>query len=287
MDFQTYAARELTALADKLAETARKQLDDATAQLTANFDTTINQLRSDHSQLVNDNERLTAENAALGWEKAELIEAAKTAARGPLIDRLATVFERIGTATSIEDVLLAAAPGLTADFSRVAVFTAERRVAQLGEVTPVLDADSPLAIVLPIVVRGQKVATLVLADEMRANGEGRQLAEMIRRHVTLALDRLTIELRTVNELRAYAQMLVDEVEHVFNVDAIANLGRSERRERLTENLRCARQIYAQRVTLEGPAAQSVLDEVLSQVLDAKSDTPFGRELADVATAPAA
>jgi hypothetical protein len=286
MDFQTYAARELTAVADKLAETARKQLEDTTAQLTANFDATINRLRSDHAQLVNENERLTAEHAALAWEKAELIETAKTTARGPLIDRLATVFERIGACTSIEDVLLAAAPGLTADFNRVAVFTTERRVAQLGEVTPLLDADSPSAIVLPIVVRGQKAATIVVADEMHANGEGRQLAEVMRRYVTLALDRLTIELRTVNELRAYAQMLVDEVEYVFNADTIANLGLSERRERLTENLRCARQLYAQRVTLEGPAARSVLDEVLSQMLDAKGDSPFGRELADVATAPA-
>ena len=283
MDFQIYAARELTAVAEKLAETARKQLEDTTAQLTANFDATVNRLRSDHAQLVSDNERLTAENAALAWEKAELIETAKTAAQGPLIDRLATIFERIGTCTSIEDVLLAAAPGLNADFNRVAVFTADRRLTQLGEA---LDPDSPSAIVLPIVVRGQRVATMVVADEMRANGEGRQLAEVMRRYVTLALDRLTIDLRTVNELRAYAQMLVDEVEYVFNADTIANLGVSERRERLTENLRCARQIYAQRVTLEGPAAQSVLDEVLSQMLDAKGDTPFGRELADVATAPA-
>jgi hypothetical protein len=30
----------------------------------------------------------------------------------------------------------------------------------------------------------------------------------------------------------------------------------------------------------------VLDEVLSQILDAKGDAPFGRELADVATSPA-
>jgi hypothetical protein len=283
MDFQTYAARELTAVADKLAETAKKQLEDTTAQLTANFDATIKQLRSDHSQLATENERLTAENAALGWEKNELIETAKTSARGPLIDRLATAFERIGACASIDEVLLAAAPALAADFNRVAVFTADRRLTQLGDA---LDPDSPSAIVLPIVVRGQRVATIVVADEMRANGEGRQLLEVMRRYVTLALDRLTIELRTVNELRAYAQMLIEEVEYVFNADTIANLGLPERRERLTENLRCARQIYAQRVTLEGPAAQSILDEALSQMLDAKGDTAFGRELADVATAPA-
>jgi hypothetical protein len=285
MDFQTYAARELTAVADKLAEAAKKQLEATTAQLTANFNATIDRLRNDQTQLVNENERLTAENAALAWEKAKLLETAQTAARGPLIDRLLTVFERIGTSTTIEDALQAAAHGLAADFNRVAVFAGERRVAQLGNATPPLDADSPSAIVLPVVVRGQKVATIVAGDETRANGEGGRLAEVLRRHVTLALERLTIELKAVGELRAYAQMLLDEVEYVFNADTIANVSVSERHERLSENLRCARQIYGQRVTLEGPAAQSVLDEVLSQILDAKGETPFGRELADVATAP--
>ena len=135
-------------------------------------------------------------------------------------------------------------------------------------------------------VRGQTLATIVAADETRAGDEGARLGEVLRRHVTLALERLTIELKAAGELRAYAQMLLDEVEYVFNADTTANVSASERRERLTENLRCARQIYGQRVTLEGPAARSVLDEVLSQILDAKGDTPFGRELADVATAPA-
>ena len=45
-------------------------------------------------------------------------------------------------------------------------------------------------------------------------------------------------------------------------------------------------IYGQRVTFEGPAASAVLDEVMSQMLDAKADTAFGRELADLVTAPA-
>jgi hypothetical protein len=86
-------------------------------------------------------------------------------------------------------------------------------------------------------------------------------------------------------LRAYAQMLLDEVEYVFNADGAASVPAAERRERLTENLRCARQIYGQRVTLEGPAAVSVLDQVLSDILDKKADSPFGRELAEVATSP--
>jgi hypothetical protein len=285
MDFQAYAAQELTAVAEKLADTAKKQLETSTAQLTANFESTIGRLRNEHTQLVNESERLTAENAALAWEKAELLESAKASARGPLIDRLASVFDRIGNSKTIDDALVAAAHGLTADFGRVSVFVDERRVAQLGAATPPLEPDSASAMVFPIAVRGQKVATIVAGDETRTGGEGGRLAEVLRRHVTLALDRLTIELKAVGELRAYAQMLLDEVEYVFNADSTSNISVSERRSRLTENLRCARQIYRQRVTLEGPAAAAVLDEMLSQMLDAKGDTAFGRELAEVATAP--
>jgi hypothetical protein len=285
MDFQNYATRELAAVAEKLADTAKKQLEAATAQLTANFDSTINRLRTDHSQLVNENERLNAENAALLWEKEEMLEAARAAGRGPLIDRLTSVFERIGTSKTVNDTLIAAGYGLAGDFNRVAVFAGENRLAQFGTDAPPLDPDGPSAVTVPIVVGGEKLGTIVTADETRSDGGGARLAEVLRRHTVLALERLAIELKSVGELRAYAQMLLDEVEYVFNADTAASVGGSERRERLTENLRCARQIYGQRVTIEGPAAASVLDEALSQMLDKKGDTAFGRELAEVATAP--
>jgi hypothetical protein len=285
MDFQTYAVRELTAVADKLADTAKKQLEATSAQLSANFDATINRLRHDQSELVNENERLTAENAALTWEKDHLTESAKIANRGALIDRLCDVFEQIGSSKTVDDVLLAAGRGLAGDFNRVAVFAGERRLAQLGAETPLLDPAAAGVTAFPIVVRGEKLATILADEETQSAGEGARLAEVVRRHAVLALDRLTIELKAVGELRAYAHMLLDEVEYVFNADTSANATASDRRERLSENLRCARQIYGQRVTLEGPAAASVLDEVLSEMLDAKVETAFGRELAEVATAP--
>src|SRR5262245_8805214 len=112
MDFQSYATRELTAIAEKLADTAKKELEATTALLNANFDVTINRLRTDYSQLANENERLNAENAALLWEKEETLEAARNGARGPLIDRLASVFEHIGSCQAVDDALLAAAHGL-------------------------------------------------------------------------------------------------------------------------------------------------------------------------------
>jgi hypothetical protein len=285
MDFQSYAARELAAVADKLADTANKQLEASTAQLTANFDSTINRLRADHSQLANENERLNAENAALLWEKQEMLETVKTAGRGALIDRLTSVFERIGNSKTVNETLIAAGYGLAGDFNRVAVFAGGNRLAQFGADTPPLEPTSQSAVAVSVVVGGETIGTIVAADEARPDGGGARLAEILRRHAVLALERLTSELKSVGELRAYAQMLVDEVEYVFNADTAAKLPGSERRERLTENLRCARQIYAQRVTVEGPAAASVLDQVLSQLLDTKGDTQFGRELTEVATAP--
>jgi hypothetical protein len=285
MDFQSYASRELAAVAEKLAETAKQQLEASTTQLTASFDSTINRLRTDHSQLVNDNERLHSENAALRWEKQEMLETVKTAGRGPLIDRLTSVFERIGNSKTVNETLIAAGYGLAGDFNRVAVFAGQNRLAQFGADAPQLEPNSQAAVALSVVVSGETVGTIVAADEARPDGAGARLAEILRRHAVLALERLTSELKSIGELRAYAQMLLDEVEYMFNADTAASVTASERRERLAENLRCARQIFAQRITVEGPAAASVLDEVLSQMLDKKGDTQFGREFADVATAP--
>ena len=106
------------------------------------------------------------------------------------------------------------------------------------------------------------------------------LAVLLQRHATLALDRLTIELKTIAELRAYAQMLIDEVEYVFEADA-ANVDTGNREERLRENLRCARQIYQQRVTREGPPAASVLEEMIRDTITVKARTEFGRGLASL------
>ena len=284
MDFRAFAVRELTAVADKLADAANAQTDEAAAQLTATFETTIDRLRTDQSQLVIENERLTAENSALSWEKDRLIEAARTSSRSALLDRLSDVFDRIALSTTVDDVLLATAHALTGDFKRIAVFKGGDRVVQLGSEAPPLGPASAPAITAPLNVRGDTVAVIYADDEARSDGEGARLVDLLQRHAMLALERLTIELKTIGELRAYAQMLLDEVEYVFDADTTAGMNVGDRREHLKENLRCARQIYGQRVTLEGPAAGSVLDDVFARILDAKGETPFGRDLLEVATA---
>jgi hypothetical protein len=109
-----------------------------------------------------------------------------------------------------------------------------------------------------------------------------RLAEIIRRHTSLRLDGLTLELKTIGELRAYARMLLDEVEYVYRADVSARKPDTERMERLTENLRCARQIFQQRRALEAPTLPSLLEEVVATAIATRSSTPFGRELASVA-----
>lgn len=286
MDFRTYAAHELAALADKLADAARAQSDAATAQVTASFEASVDKLRADQTQIVTDNERLTAENAALTWEKNELIEAARTSGASALLERLAEVFERIARSSTVDELLVATASGLSANFGRVAVFRNGRFLTQLGARSALLDQSSSSVVAVPIIVRGEALAVIYADDEARPDGEGARLAGLLRRHVTLALERLTIELKTLAELRAYAQMLLDEVEYVFEADT-TSVNAEERSGRLRENLRCARQIYLQRVTLEGPAAASVLDEVVARIVEKKAETAFGRELANLENAAGA
>jgi len=147
---------------------------------------------------------------------------------------------------------------------------------------------SPSVIVTaPVKVRGELLA-LIYADNdgrhtsMESTDTPARVADIVRRHTALRLDRLTIELKTMGELRAYARMLLDEVDYVYRADVSARKPDAERLERLTENLRCARQIYQQRVAVEGPAMAVIIEEVIAAAVAAKAGTPFGRELASVA-----
>jgi hypothetical protein len=83
----------------------------------------------------------------------------------------------------------------------------------------------------------------------------------------------------LTELREYATMLVNEIEHVYEADVIAGAAEASITERLGENLRCARQIYAQRVVEEGPAAAGLLEERLSQMVHLP--TAFARDLSAI------
>src|SRR5262245_6435967 len=76
----------------------------------------------------------------------------------------------------------------------------------------------------PVKVRGEVLAVIYADDSgLDAIDEGVddrvKLADVLRQTAVLRLDRLTIELKTISELRAYAKMLLDEVEYVYSADA--------------------------------------------------------------------
>jgi hypothetical protein len=92
-------------------------------------------------------------------------------------------------------------------------------------------------------------------------------------------DRRSVNQTDVAELRAYATMLVNEIAHIYTEDVAAATAESDITDRLRENLRCARQIYAQRALEEGPFAATLLEEELSQVI--RTATPFTRALSAI------
>ena len=63
--------------------------------------------------------------------------------------------------------------------------------------------------------------------------------------------RLSQELKTLNELRDYAAMLLQEAQEMYAADTQADKSADERRSRLKDTIECARQLYAQRASLEG------------------------------------
>jgi hypothetical protein len=340
MSFTICVAEELTALATKLnaaaeadtesavsraSDSLRAEAAAATTKLTERFEATIRRLRDDQTQLVAENERLDAENAALSWERHELVAAAQASHRSVLIERLLGVFARVAAAATVDAVMIAAADGLADDLPRVALLMVRddrlelryrqgfgedsgiekvalprgvesflSRTAQAQGVQSIsggLDSGSApfggtptLVVAAPIVVHGETLAVIYADDSGKpgnapSGDDSIKLAELLRAHAVLRLERLTIELKAVAELRAYAQMLLDEVEYVYNGDAAATMSPADRQDRLQENVRCARQIFQQRTTFEGPAAAGLLDEALARTVDQKSNTPFGRDLA--------
>jgi hypothetical protein len=102
------------------------------------------------------------------------------------------------------------------------------------------------------------------------------------RHAVALLMRMTSELRTLAELREHASRLLNHVADMYAADVDAGTQGSELHARLTENVECARRLYAQRVEIEGPAAAALLDEELAKLIETKAGTPFGRDLTEVA-----
>jgi hypothetical protein len=320
MDFHAYAAQELGAVAEKLTDAARKQAEAATAQLTASFQTTMERLRADHSQILLENERLTAENATLAWQKQE---------QGALLDRLVEIVDDVEHASTVDGVIVAVARALLVGCARVAAIAVREtgfeivfhhgfsdgntsvpaftesaaaflgRAMQDAEVRilhdmPALAAapfggESSAVLTIPIGVRNEALS-LIYADATKGSDaktleEPAKLARILRHHAALALERLVNELKAVAELRAYAKMLLDEVEYVHTADTAATISAADRVVRMKDNVRCAKQIYHQRAAVEGQTAASLLDELIAAAIRERAGTPYGQDLAAATAEP--
>lgn len=146
------------------------------------------------------------------------------------------------------------------------------------------------ALAVPIMVNGEPLA-IVYADDAGRKGPAAaydvnaRFAEAMQHHAAALLARLTNELKTLAELQAYAGSLLRELEQMHAADLQSDVPGEDLPARLKGNLEYARSIYGSRIALEAPDAAGLLDDQLSELLDAQHGTPFGRDLAAAAGRP--
>ena len=144
------------------------------------------------------------------------------------------------------------------------------------------------AFAIPVVVNDDMLAVLYAeepgdASSLEANRRPIEqhtiYAQLLVRHAVALLMRLTQELKTLTELREYAAMLLEEAEQMHTADSESGKAGDELQRRLKDTIDCARQLYAQRAALEGPAAASLFDDQIAAAIESQAGTPFARDLA--------
>jgi hypothetical protein len=149
-------------------------------------------------------------------------------------------------------------------------------------------AGSPsCALALPIVVGGEPFAVVYADDSGQADNDrapvdldrSARVADALRHHAVALLTRLTAELKALAELRAYADLLIKEMEQMYNADVDAGRSGDALLNLLRSNLEYARSIYANRIEHEGTDARSLLEDQISSIIDTQGDTQYGRDLA--------
>ena len=144
------------------------------------------------------------------------------------------------------------------------------------------------ALIVPIAVDSKTVAVIYADDTNHAMTEPVGVEErgafeqLVRDFVMAHIERIVSSQRSLAELDAYATMLLDEVERLYQADVSGGKQGAQLRGRLRENLRTVRQIYAQRVELEGPAAGALLEERIITAGKAPQATAFARDLLYIA-----
>ncbi len=142
------------------------------------------------------------------------------------------------------------------------------------------------ALALPIVLQGEPFAVVYAEDSDRGPTSHKSsvgFAKLLVAQTVVLLMRHTHELKTLNELREYAAMLLHEAEQMYTADWESGKAADELCTRLKDNLDCARQLYGHRAALEGSAAATLLDEQIATAIEAS--TPFAQDLATVVGRP--
>jgi len=146
------------------------------------------------------------------------------------------------------------------------------------------------AVAIPIVVTGETLA-IVYADDVGAPRQKRsraadaasaRIAEAMQQHAVALLLRMTSELKTRQELQAYARSLLHELQGMYSADEQSGKGERALRESLKGNLEYARSIFESRVALEGGDAAALLDDELSALIEVEPGSAFSQDLARVA-----
>jgi hypothetical protein len=156
----------------------------------------------------------------------------------------------------------------------------------LAEGSHVPFGGSPMcAVALPLVVQGETLGVLYADD----SGSDRQdspseraarikYCEAMQQHAVALLMRLTNELKTMAELRAYAGSLLNEIQQMYLADVQAEKTAAELRRRLQANVEYARSIFATRVALECPDAARLIEDEIAAALQREDSGAFGRDL---------
>ena len=148
-----------------------------------------------------------------------------------------------------------------------------------------------VALAMPIAFQGETLAVVYADSDQPVSERGPAghdasivFAKLMVRTAGVLVMRLSQELKMLNELRDYAAMLLQEAQEMHSADLEAEKRDDERRSRLKDTIECARQLYAQRASLEGAAAATLFDDRISVVIDSDSGSPFARDLEAIANA---
>ena len=146
---------------------------------------------------------------------------------------------------------------------------------QLTRSRPPLGGAPKSAVAAPLVFQGEALGVVYAESHEERTGDAHAaFAGVLVAHANVLLSRLTEELKTARELREYAQMLLHEAEQMFIADT--NEGRTEpdRLRRLRDTIDFGRQLYAQRVALEGANVAGLLEEEIAALIDSDPVTDF-------------